>query len=366
MTPSLAEASTSRHNNFNLLRFLAASLVLFDHSFPLALGRSQVEPLQEMLGLSLSTMAVDLFFVSSGFLITGSLYKRNNLLGYIRARALRIYPALFVSLLFTVFVIGLYFTSLPSQQYLTNVQTYSFLIKNSILFTGADYHLPGVFTNNPYPEVINGSLWTLPYEVVMYTLLVIFSWLIPAVLRVFPFVPTKVAYLLIALSSMATFLLQHFFEVLPIPEHALQLFTMFFSGAACYFWRDSLKLSTKWFVFAIAVLAISATYKPLFFVAYSALWFYIVLYLAYIPAGSIRAFNKLGDYSYGIYIYAWPVQQSIAALTAAISPQEMIALSFSASLALAIASWHIIEKPCLRIKYQPQHPPSHRQEVPLS
>lgn len=186
----------------------------------------------------------------------------------------------------------------------------------------------------------------------MYTLLVLFSYCLPVWLKAVPIITIKVAYLLIALGSMAAFLVQHFTGLLPIPEHALQLFTMFFSGAACYFWRDQLKLSTKWFAIALLLMTAATANKSIFFITYSIFWFYIVLYLAYIPSGHIREFNRLGDYSYGIYIYAWPIQQSIAALTDRISVFQMIILSFGISLTFAIASWHIVEKPSLRMRYK--------------
>jgi peptidoglycan/LPS O-acetylase OafA/YrhL len=76
----------------------------------------------------------------------------------------------------------------------------------------------------------------------------------------------------------------------------------------------------------------------------------LVLALAYLPGGFIRHFNRFGDYSYGLYIYAFPVQQSIAALIPGVGVAAMIALSFVVSLLLSIMSWHLIEKRALALK----------------
>lgn len=107
----ISNYTNTRDNNYNLIRFLAAVLVLFTHSFALTYGSGNAEPLRYSLGITWGTIAVDVFFVTSGFLIAGSFFKRGNLIAFGWARILRIYPALFVALLFCVFVVGLAFTS---------------------------------------------------------------------------------------------------------------------------------------------------------------------------------------------------------------------------------------------------------------
>ena len=77
---------------------------------------------------------------------------------------------------------------------------------------------------------------------------------------------------------------------------------------------------------------------------------YIVLYIAYIPKGTVRKYNLLGDYSYGMYIYAFPVQQSIVHVYREIEVNNLISMSWIATLILAVLSWYFIEKPCLKLK----------------
>lgn len=110
-------------------------------------------------------------------------------------------------------------------------------------------------------------------------------------------------------------------------------------------------LSLRLFLIACCILIYFLGNHTPFFIIYFLLIGYITLYIAYVPAGIMRRYNKFGDYSYGMYIYAFPVQQSVAALIENISVARMVMLSFSVTLVLAIFSWHLIEKPMLAKKY---------------
>ena len=170
----LTQLASGRDNNFNLIRFIAASLVLISHSYPLAMGKGFPEPLSEPLATSWGSIAVDVFFVASGFFIAASFSLKSSFKSFVMARILRIYPALIVVTILTVFVLGPIFSNLTVFDYFTSSQTYQYLIKNMTLITGIEYNLPGVFSENPYEHAVNGSLWTLPYEIKMYFLLVLF------------------------------------------------------------------------------------------------------------------------------------------------------------------------------------------------
>ena len=134
---TLSHLSQGRDNNFNLIRIVAALVVLVTHSFALV---------GESIGMTIGLIAVDVFFIVSGFLVTASLLTRQSTIEFLWARALRIFPALLVMLLLTVFVLGPFFTSLPLSSYFSDRTTYDYLLKCSTLFTGVVYKLPGVFT----------------------------------------------------------------------------------------------------------------------------------------------------------------------------------------------------------------------------
>jgi peptidoglycan/LPS O-acetylase OafA/YrhL len=107
----------------------------------------------------------------------------------------------------------------------------------------------------------------------------------------------------------------------------------------------------QWLMISIFVLIFAAYLsKDIFFVAYVFLIPYIVLCLAYIPQGRILTYNTLGDYSYGTYIYAWPIQQTLAITIVGISPLHMFVTAFSFTLLISWLSWNYIEKPSLGLK----------------
>ena len=166
---TFAEFKGSRDNNFNLLRFVAASLVILSHSFALAGGTGTAEPPSSLIGVSFGTIGVYIFFTASGFLITMSYYARHDLLAFLWARFLRIFPALAVCALLSAFVLGLAFTTNGMGSYLNLSSTYKYVINNTLLLPlGFQETLPGVFLGNPFPLVVNGSLWTLPVELRIY------------------------------------------------------------------------------------------------------------------------------------------------------------------------------------------------------
>ncbi|MDP5132770.1 MAG: acyltransferase, partial [Paraglaciecola sp.] len=233
MNKSLSYYVTGRDNNFNLIRFIAATLVLFSHCYPLFYGASAMDPLKKIVGFSLGTVAVDLFFISSGFLIAGSLYDRRDLVSFAKARILRIYPALAVCLVITVFLMGPALTTLPIIQYFTDAQTYIYFLKNLVLFFGEEAILPGLFAQLPWPNTVNGSLWTLPFEVRAYALLVLVAYVFFYCEMKWDKFPSHQLFLMIAVFGMGLYLYDYFYKIFPIAyfgsEYA-RLFSMFFIG----------------------------------------------------------------------------------------------------------------------------------------
>jgi peptidoglycan/LPS O-acetylase OafA/YrhL len=170
---NLKDAIEGRNNNLNFLRMAAAYAVLVSHSFAIATGKPEAEPLRESLGITLGTISVDVFFIASGLLVSSSLLKKGDLLYFVLARVLRIYPALVVMAIFTTFFLGAAVTTEPIGEYLRSTETYKYFIRVSLVVFGVPQNLPGVFADNPYKYAVNGSLWTLPYEIKMYEILVV-------------------------------------------------------------------------------------------------------------------------------------------------------------------------------------------------
>ena len=344
----ISDFTQGKDNNFNLIRIISAMAVLVTHSFALAIGSGNAEPFQDTLGMTMGSIAVDVFFVTSGFLVTASLFSRQSAIEFFWARFLRIFPALIVMLLLTVFGIGILFTSLPAASYLGSSETYIYLLKCSTLIGGVAYNLPGVFGENPYKNAVNGSLWTMPNELRMYVILAS-VWIL---LRAAKSIRVKVFELAILSSTAIAAVLVVFFHFFQPSEIIfIKLFFMFFSGSSYYVLRNRINLSlTPFLLFTAAIIISASINKDAFFIAYSGTIAYVLFYLAYVPSGAIRTYNKIGDYSYGLYIYAFPVQQSIAALVPGISVFAMTISSAAATLFLAVLSWHILEKRVLGLK----------------
>ncbi|MBC7003771.1 acyltransferase, partial [Photobacterium sp. BZF1] len=161
----------SKDNNFNLIRALAALAVIFSHSFILAEGSvTKGDPISSFFGTVISGLAVDIFFLLSGILVTKSLIDRNSIKVFTISRVFRIFPALLASILFCILIVGPLSTNLGLVEYLFHPETKSFLINNMFLFDRIiQFSLPGVFQDLPYPVAVNGSLWSLPWEVLMYS-----------------------------------------------------------------------------------------------------------------------------------------------------------------------------------------------------
>lgn len=343
-------------NHFDLMRLVAAVLVVFSHGFNLSHGKvlgKQYEPLMQWSHgqLTLGGLAVLVFFVVSGFLITASFEKDQNLGSFFRKRCLRIYPGLMVVVLSTVFILGPVLTELPLGDYLKKPETYQYLL-NNISFLRYQDKLPGVFTDNPVPEFVNGSLWTLKYELLCYlTTALLGVWgLLKGRSLAFIFITSSLANCLIQTGSLDSLI--NWNQGFPfILKSFLELYPYFVAGAWIYIVRDRLPFQATWAYGALFLLALSlpivGLLKPVFSIAGA----YLVIYLAYFPHRRPVNINRFGDLSYGIYIYGWPIQQIVVQwLHPQVNWLTNSLISLPIILGLAWLSWHGIEKPAMRYK----------------
>ncbi len=343
----MSDCITGRDNNFNLIRFIAASAVIVSHSVLISGGADVVEPLEQLTGFTLGDHAVNIFFVISGFLVAKSLLQKKDLTAYASARILRIVPGLFVMALFSAFVIGPALTGLSLGTYFSSLATW--IYAPLIATLGADpldLALPGLFAANPFPDMLNGPLWTLRYEAIAYIALVL-----AAAIGIYANPRRFGGFLALFL---VVFIIWSFWR--PMPEtrssldHLMRFFLAFGLGSAFYMLRERIILHGGIMAgLFLLMLALAAT--PLYHAALLVFTAYATIWFAFIPAGFIRRFNTLGDYSYGIYIYGWPVAQAVIALFPGLSAPEVFIIGFGLTLPLAMASWHGIEKPALARRF---------------
>ncbi|WP_158230966.1 acyltransferase family protein [Rhodopirellula bahusiensis] len=331
----LEEHTKGRDNNLNLVRFILAILVIYSHSFPLSLGGDFSDPFKRWLGFALGDFAVNAFFTISGFLIARSFIQRKSLGRFGLARVARIYPALFVAVVFCIVPVGLSQTSLSTPEYFAEKLTRNFLVKDCLLIPGKmQFSLPGVFEDVPYPNVVNGSLWTLPYEVSMYVAI--------AAVGLLGFLKRRIVALALCLAIVVAFI-----GDLGDGSHAIRLGAFGAVGVVMYLFQSQIRIERSVFgLLSCAGIAMSllgyANLGSLILGSYCVLW------LGFVPGGTLRSYNKVGDYSYGMYIFAYPIQQTVVNLFPAVVPSQMFVVSTLATLPLAVLSWHFVERPVLQ------------------
>ena len=343
----LEKLARGRDNNLNLLRFVAASLVLVSHSFPLS--GAAYEPLGKWLGISMGELAVDVFFLISGFLVSNSLVSKQDSLFFFKARLVRIFPALWFMLLLTIFILGPSFSTLSLAEYFLDKDVWRYLYKCGTLVSGVVYALPGVFEHNPYPIAVNGSLWTLPHEVKAYLFLWLIWWLVRWFYPQHCFAKLRIVFGVVLVILLVMFLRQLIDAQAQMFGFG-RVFLWFVMGALASLYQAHIQIKGAVALLLLLILAVSWLMgHAVFQVAYVFCLPYLVAYLAYIPRGFVRGYNRLGDYSYGIYIYAFPIQQMVAVVYPDVSVMTMMGLSFSISLFFAVCSWHLIEEKSLRV-----------------
>jgi peptidoglycan/LPS O-acetylase OafA/YrhL len=340
----LEDRLRDRRNNFDVLRLLAASFVLFSHSYALT---ASPEPLADISGWTFGEIGVVMFFAMSGFLIAKSWSEQPHLLPFSVKRALRLLPALAVAVTVTTFVVGPLFTTLPLSSYLTDPTTWIYWIRSSLLVTFAGT-LPGVFLTNPYPNAVNGSLWTLPVEACCYGMVAVLGML--ALLRRSALLATGGLLLLLCVTPLAPFAKASAGGTTSGNlTLVIMLIATFVLGSLAYSVRSRLRLS--WIVVVLLTILWLVTWGSGWVRATGVLAIaFTVLVFAFRTPAWLRRLTAPGDLSYGIYVYAFPVQQSIAALWHSVDPLVMFAMAFPVTYGLAFLSWRLIERPALAYK----------------
>jgi peptidoglycan/LPS O-acetylase OafA/YrhL len=342
---TLEQAMAAKGDNLLLLRLLAASTVIYGHSYAIcgiAGAQDHISRLGLGYGLYSGSIAVQVFFAISGFLVTGAWLRRPDLAFFLGSRALRIVPAYLACLIVTTLVIGTVVTELPRAQYLEDPETWRYIWKNITFPIDMVWTLPGVFASHPLPNTVNGSLWTLVVEVRVYVWLALFG-VLGLLDRRERFV---YAAALLAAAVYAPFPL----PMMPMDEF-LRLGGFFLAGSALYRFRDAVPFHGALVLVLCGAAALAhggAWFIPLYGLAlcYGVFWF------AYGPR-FLLGFNRFGDYSYGVYLWGFPIQQLVAKLLPVPTPTRITLIALPCALAAGALSWHCIEKPLLRFKRRP-------------
>jgi peptidoglycan/LPS O-acetylase OafA/YrhL len=336
-------------NNFEFLRLIFAVFVLVSHSYELA-GQSWFDFLDARTNLQIgfSYIGVRGFFIISGYLVFQSLLRSKDLVDYLWKRILRIFPGLIVVLVLTVLLGAIVYEGAPGT-YWQNLDVWTYIPRNAMLYP-LQPAIDGVFRSNVYPNVVNGSLWTICYEFTCYLGLALLFfvrrrsiWLIRILLLG--------VFLISAIACVLYFweLRKYWFF---INAGELSEFVAFFLGGALLatFHYERFKYMNTVTLLAIVVIVASVLlgfYRSGFHFVFMP---FVVIGFGLQSTRYLRDIGeKIGDISYGIYIYGFLVQQTLMHFF----KLDYISLFFATvpiTLVLGYASWHLIEKRALKYK----------------
>jgi len=332
-------ATKSRLNNFDCLRLLLAVVVIFSHSFPLA-GSESDEPFFRITNGQTTggEIAVDLFFIMSGYLITGSFFHSASILDYLGKRIRRIYPGFITCMLFGALLVVPLAGGVLTDSHKPVSFVAPLLLLNRFSQTGA-------FSRNPFPYEVNGSVWTIPYEFGFYLGILI--------LGVSGALARRALVSGMFLASIVISIAFHIWvrpDSFEVSSHCAHLAPMYLAGVVAYLYRGRISYTRTGGVVCFLALwcacVIPFAWAPLFPIAGA----YVLFWTAFNQSIRFHGVGKRGDFSYGTYLYAFPLQQTIVGVWAKpINPLLLFLVATPLALVFGFASWHLIERPLLRV-----------------
>lgn len=328
-----------RTYGFDYLRLGLALAVVLVHSISTSYGPRAGNFVFEGWLRPLTVSILPAFFALSGFLVCGSLARNPSLFAFLMLRAIRIVPALAAETILCAVVLGPAMTALSLWQYFSDPIFYKYFLN---IIGVIQFYLPGVFVDNPFPRVVNGQLWTVPVELECYVALALI-FIFGLFTRMWLLVPLFLAGTVYALASQYT---RPGIALEVANVHQRVLLLSFLAGVILYQLRDRVPYSLP-----LVLCAGLASYALLLGTGTS---YFVPLPIAYLVAGlgvleiPKRTFLLRGDYSYGIFLFGFPLQQTFAHLAAQGAPELQrwwinFLVCVPLSIGMAYLSWHLIE-----------------------
>lgn len=343
----LSQALSRKGNNFDLVRLLAAIAVVYGHSYLIQAPDGTSDWVLNALGFDgFGAFGVYAFFMMSGMLVTASFDRQRSAPRFVALRIARIWPAVAGGSLVAIFIVGPLFTTLPLREYFASGETWANLDNFSTIVLKNAWGLPGVFEHNPFQGDICAPLWTLAIEVRCYLIVLVAG--MAGLLS-----SRRGVTLAAALGLLAFFLRLH---LTPHLQIGLRDFSLkpggysfwpepfFMVGMLLYGWRERLEfygLGVLGLTMVFLVFRDTAGAQPLFYLAFV----YGVMWIGTTPL--LHRFVPRNDYSYGIYIYGFMMQQCVADIAVHLSHQTAALIAAPFILAWAALSWHFVERPVL-------------------
>ncbi len=345
----MLRSAEMRSNNIDAIRLILSLLVVFSHSYALATGTYNTEPLYwfSQRGIALGELAVDWFFVLSGYLITQSWERSRDVWSFLRKRVCRIYPGYLVAVATCFWVV----IPMASFEGFRVYSWHSFITNVWRVFLLRDLSAPEAFTSNPYPKMVNGSLWTIPFEFYCYlgvvllgtTTLIRRRWFIAGLF----------------LASLAIGFGFFFFElntqgrifgvIFGSPRSWARLLPFFLSGAVAYLFRDRFRWDRRLAFLSLLGVILGFFVPQAMTITLPTLGTYLLLYLAFTTDWEWHDAARYGDFSYGIYLFSYPIQQLfMLRLGRGIHPFHLFSLTLAPSILAGMLSWYLVERHFLK------------------
>jgi peptidoglycan/LPS O-acetylase OafA/YrhL len=337
------ELPSHARNNLDFLRLLFAVAVIFAHSYPLALGLNHpsIEPLTVATHgrLDFGLLALAFFFTTSGYLIAGSWLHRKSAAEFVWRRCRRIFPGYAVAVAFSIVIVATIARAPGRGPWLSLIHE---AVAMGPLMSGR------TLQTVPYAGVVNGSIWSIKYELLCYAVLVGAG--VAGLLRR----PWVVGLLLVS------------FAAEPIGHHMPRLvrwitgdltplarfLPFFLAGSVAYLWRSAIPM--RWWIFAAicitcGVVARSTWCTSRVFEAVLAFaTAYAVPYVGFHRRLPLHGFGRFGDFSYGTYLYAFPIQQLLVFWRPGVGPIALFAMATPLSVLAGAVSWFAVERRFVR------------------
>ena len=327
---------------FDAIRIGLSVAILLWHCFPLTGGAKAIDTATTSVFFPFMLGLVPAFFLLSGFLVTGSALRTQSVKTFLINRGLRILPALAVEVMLAALILGPILTSFLLKDYFSNEGFFQYFgnIVGLIRFK-----LPGLFLSNPYPEIVNGSLWTLRPEYYCY--------LIMTILMLIKLVNSKSVFswaFIAATVALTIFNVTTGWGTVGQLAPSFVVVFCFVAGIFLFHWRYHIRLNVCLFI-GCAVWSYFMINQRLIFLTVLSLG-YCVVYIGMIRIPPIPLLKR-GDYSYGIYLFGFPIQQTVVYLFPSVREWWFLFLiALPVTITFAALSWHFIEKPTLKLKHR--------------
>jgi peptidoglycan/LPS O-acetylase OafA/YrhL len=285
---------------------------------------------------------VPMFFALSGFLVTGSAFRAKRVLSFLALRFFRIFPALCVEVVLSALIIGAIFTALPLREYFTDPKFFTYF---GNIIGKVQMQLPGVTFWKYEADAVNGNLWTLPSE--FYCYLILAGMIVTGIVF-----NRTLSTILFAIGSVTLIVANAFFGFDNQPwilGSDVNVY-YFFMGCIFFHWRDRIPYSGLLLILCIPITyVLEFSTRAVFIVPAFVTYITIFIGMSNFPKSKIL---QSGDYSYGIYLYGFPIMQALVASVPYVRGKFFVftPLALVLTFAFAFLSWHLVEKRFLKLR----------------